>query len=111
LSPKETFRCLFCFVKLLIELDPESILFAAAALNPVVKRIMRITSAAFGPTSGGDVIMFASSRACVDQILPFEVEIGGTTFGFEAKRAALVSQIVISFVREGLNIDVDLSTL
>jgi len=95
-----------CFVKWLIELDPESILFAAAALNPVVKRIMRIISAAFGPTFGGD----ASSRASVvDQILPFEVEIGGTSSGFDAKRATLVNQTVISFVRECLNIDVDLS--
>lgn len=85
-------------------LDPQSILFGPTTLDAVVKRIMRMISVTFGPISDADLVTSQNSE---DHILPFEMQTrDGNGSGFESKRASLVRKIIVSFMRECLDVDV-----
>ena len=74
------------------------------ALKVVVKGIIRYIEAKYGPlvSNGGDLAVGKF------QILPFGVDRVESGLSFEDKRANLVKRIVYAFVRECLDMPVEL---
>lgn len=85
--------------------EPSSIIYGPKALDAIARRIIRHTSAAFGPIS--EVELKRISVAPGDEIFPFQVKMGEWCLGFEAKRSDLIKKIVIFFLRHYLNINLD----
>ena len=87
-------------------LEPESILFGPMALKVAVKGILRHIQTNYGPLSNTSREDLAAGEL---QILPFEVDRSELGLSFEDKRAAMVKRIVFAFVKECLDMPVELA--
>ena len=79
-------------------------MWGPTALNGVVKRIARFAATEFGTLSKEELA--GVSPRLNGLILPFDVEEGDGLLGFEERKGALVKKIVVSFVRECLDVDI-----
>ena len=79
-------------------------MWGPTALNGVVKRIARFIATEFGTLSKEELA--GVSPRLNGLILPFDVEEGDGLLGFEERKGALVKKIVVSFMRECLDVDI-----
>ena len=83
-------------------------MFGPMALKVAVKGILRHIQTNYGPLS--NTIGSREDLAAGDlQILPFEVDRIESGLSFEDKRAAMVKRIVFAFVKECLDMPVELA--
>jgi len=84
-------------------LEPESILFGPTALTVAVKGIIQHIETKYGPLSNSEDLAAGEL-----QTLHFEVDRVESGLSLEDKRATLVKRIVYAFVRECLDMPLDL---
>jgi hypothetical protein len=85
-------------------------LFGPLALNAVVRRILQHVSSAFGPFSEADTSRL-SPTTDGRQVLPFKLERGEPQQECHIKKGAVVRRIVVAFLRERMEVEVDLPTV
>ena len=84
-------------------------MFGPTALKVAVKGILRHIQTNYGPLSNTSSTNREELAAGELQILPFDVDRTEARLSFEDKRAAMVKRIVFAFVKECLDMPVELA--